>query len=122
MDHVTKTTLSTHNPNSGIVSALKKFKDLINGTPSSRSTRAHHTREPTISPRPEATQGALIDHMTQASNTAMEQQPQELLDLWSVDDVGWSPDLPDQIGWDWAAFAQLFPLSDVSILDGAATI
>lgn len=60
--------------------------------------------------------------ITQASNASMDQQPSELFDLWSVDDAGWSPDLPDQIGWDWAAFAQIFPLADVSVLDGAVNI
>jgi hypothetical protein len=52
----------------------------------------------------------------------MDLQPSGLFDLWSVDDVGWSPDMPDQIGWDWAAFAQLFPLTDESTLDGMANV
>jgi hypothetical protein len=53
---------------------------------------------------------------------APEQHPPDPFDLWAVDDAGWSPDLPDQIGWDWAAFAQLFPLSDGSMLEGPSNI
>ncbi|KAJ4379152.1 hypothetical protein N0V86_005195 [Didymella sp. IMI 355093] len=103
---------NTHDP-TGISSALAKFKDLITRAPST-STRPHHTRDPTRSPSAEITPSAATVHMGR--------RPSELFDIWNVDDAGWSPDLPDQIGWDWAAFAQLFPLSDGSMIDGGASV